>query len=341
MLPELEKHKLELARDLVADLELSRLGPEQLLLKAARLARLLADEQTFRFVNLELTGYAKQPEVRELMVSLGRLVKADDDIGYWQPLAALSSLATTMQLEVQQLNLPNVTFAPSSSNPNEFVTGFGGLTAQRMNDPVLKTLQRLTELSNGVSRIASIRSRVFARLHSFCTRTLYEMEFGSLAEGIFAEHKTIIDKLLAAQAGDVLEKLPAIYDRLRSDDPEAISQALNSVRRMINSFADAVCPPGEGTVELNGEKYEIGSGKTLNRIKLFLNSRCASPSRCDRLNKTLRAIHERASAGTHGDASFGEARALFLQTYLTLGEILEASEAEGRTVDQPVSAGGG
>jgi hypothetical protein len=64
----------------------------------------------------------------------------------------------------------------------------------------------------------------------------------------------------------------------------------------------------------------------LNRIQLFLRNKCPSESRRERLNLTLRKIHDRASAASHADVSTDEARSLFLSTYLVLGEVLGASK---------------
>jgi hypothetical protein len=53
----LSKHKPELARDLLADVELSRLVPEQLLLETSRLARLVDNDKISKWLRFELRGY--------------------------------------------------------------------------------------------------------------------------------------------------------------------------------------------------------------------------------------------------------------------------------------------
>ena len=53
----LAAHKLDLARELLDDIELSRLAPEQLLLKATRLARLLDAKEVQKWLQFELEGY--------------------------------------------------------------------------------------------------------------------------------------------------------------------------------------------------------------------------------------------------------------------------------------------
>ena len=342
MTTSLASHRVELARDLLDDIELSRLGPEALLLKARRLSRLMEAVEVDEWLRYELNGYSNTVVGRKYMTRFGRWTDEKNDLGYWQPLAGIEGTIAAMQVQIQQLKVPDVQFAPSSSNPNEYVLGFG--VAEKFTEPAKNVLGRLNMLTSAVSTLRSIRSRTLAALHDFVTGTYYELAFSSLAESVFSDHKTAIDSLLAASAGDAIKKVPAIYGRLSEGDPEAISQALNSCRRMIKSFGDAVYPGKEGSVEVEGQSYQVGSDKVLNRIKLYLRDRCSSSSRRDRLNKNLRDIYDRASAGSHSDVNGDEARSLFLATYLSLGEILLASGAQAgevKHVEQPVVQAGG
>ncbi len=315
---------LDLARELVDDIELSRLSHENLLLKAIRLARLVDDKDVQVWLKYELNGYPNTAEVLPWARWFGRIQNEQTGMGYWIPLAGISGTIAAMQVQIQTLRVPDIHFAPSSSNPNEYVAGLGIATS--FTKPAESVLERLQILTTAVSNLSSIRSRVLTAVHDFAVSRYHSLAFEGLAEGIFEKHRTAIDRLLASEAPDVLEKLPAIYDRLSAgDDPEAVSQAMNSVRRIIKSAADQVYAPSETPVSVDGQRYEVGTDKVLNRIKLFLESRCESASRKQRLNRSIRDIHERASAGSHADISPSEARDLFLAAYLTLGEILECS----------------
>ena len=106
---------------------------------------------------------------------------------------------------------------------------------------------------------------------------------------------------------------------------------MNTCRRIINAFADAVYPPREEKLRLDGTEYDLGKEKYLTRIYVLLREKCTSESRRQRLNKTLREVHERVSAGVHSDVTLEEAKTLFLQTYLTIGEIILCTQ--GTTVD--------
>jgi hypothetical protein len=336
-LENLSKATLQLARELVDDVEMSRIPPEALLLKAMRLARMVDDETAQQWLRFELNGYPNTQEARAWMRRFGR--QTDGVMGgeYWVPLAGISGTIAAMQTQIQTLNVPDINFAPSSANPHELVAGLGGLIANTVTQPAREVLSRLQGLTISVSALSSIRSRVLAAIHEFAVSHYHRLAFEGLAESIFEKHRTAVDRLLASEAPDVLEKLPAIYDRLSANDAEAISQAMNSVRRMIKSVADRLYPPSSEPVVQGGQTYGVGSDKVLNRLKLFLDDRCKSGSRRDRLNRAIRDIHERASAGTHVDVTPSEARALFLAAYLTLGEIIELQGSP--TQPEPPSLG--
>jgi hypothetical protein len=70
------EHILELSRELLADIELSRLPTDKLLLKANRLARLAGSEDINAWLNYELQGYnSSEPISLRYMTSqaVGRL----------------------------------------------------------------------------------------------------------------------------------------------------------------------------------------------------------------------------------------------------------------------------
>lgn len=249
-------------------------------------------------------------------------------MGYWIPLAGIAGTIAAMQTQMQTLRVPDINYAPSSANPNEFVGGFAGLTAATMVQPAERVLTTLQSLTTAVSTLSSIRSRVLAAVHDFAVSSYHRLAFSSLAESIFEKHRRAVDELMRSFAPETLAKVPAVYERLSAKDPEAISQGMNTLRRIIKSLADQVYPASDQPVQIDGQRYEVGTNKVLNRIKLFLLARCPSESRRDRLNRSLRDIHDRASAGAHADVAATEARSLFLGTYLAVGEVLEFAETQ-------------
>jgi hypothetical protein len=322
----LNNHRLGLAKELVDDIELSHLPPDQLLLKAYRLARLSEEIEIRTWLYFELNGYTDTEEARKYMDRVWRWTDKAKNLGWWVPFAAINGSISAIQVQIQQLHVPDVHLSVSSANPHEYVTGLGGANVAGISAPASKVLARLQELTTSITTLNSIRSRVLMGIHSFATETYYQLAFSGIAESIFQQHRTIIDTLLREKASDVLEMIPAINDRLVSGDLEAISQAMNSCRRIIKAFADAVYPPKDEMILVDGQQYQIGSDKVLNRITLYLRDNLSSETRRERLNKTIRLIHDRSSAGSHSDITLDEARSLFLQTYIILGEILQATK---------------
>jgi hypothetical protein len=339
MTDSISKHRLELARELLDDIELSRLSPEQLLLKTTRLARLSGDTEVRTWLGFELVGYENTEEGQKYMSLMGRWTDEDKCLGYWSPLAGINGSIAAMQIQIQQLQVPNVQLSLSSANPNEYVAGWGGRNLAGVSATATNVLSRLQALTSSITDLTSIRSRVVAQVHAFVSNTYYALAFSGAAESIFQRHQVAIDNMLREAAPDVLEKIPSVSERLVAGDAEAVSQAMNSCRRMIKAFADAVYPPSDTPATVDGQQYQVGSDKVLIRIQLFLRSRCPSESRRERLNQTLRRIHERASAASHADVSTDEARSLFLGTYLALGEVLGASKVT-KDDKPPVQAAG-
>jgi hypothetical protein len=171
--------------------------------------------------------------------------------------------------------------------------------------------------------LQTISRRVRSEIHKWVADAYHRIAFLEVAEAIFSKHRTTLDNALRSVAPDVLEKIPAIYDRLSvaADDPEAVSQAMISCRRMVVALADVVCPSSPTSVtDAEGNDHRLTKAEPLNRLQQFLSLTCSSASRRDRLTKTLRLLHDRLSAGAKATVSVDEAQSLFLLTYLTLGE---------------------
>ena len=340
-LPEsLSEAQLSLSRELVDDIETSQRGPEQILLKALRLARLRENTGAAAWLRWELGGYANSAECRPWMRYFGRFLDQSETTGYWMPLAGVMGTIAAMQTQVETLRVPNMHYAPSSSNPNEFVGGtYGNQAIDKVLQPGRDVLARLQALTTALQTLTSIRSKVLAAVHGFAVHEYHALAFSGLAHSIFEKHRGLVDARLKDLLPGVLEKIPSVSDRLAVGDHEAISQAMSTLRRVIKAVADGVYPPSESPITIDGAQYEIGSDKVLNRIDLFVRQHCPSETRSKRLKRTMADIHGRVCAAVHADVTGGEASALFLGTYLALGEILEiASQAKAQSAAKPLEA---
>jgi hypothetical protein len=298
------EHILELAKELLDDIELGRTDAERLLLKASRLARWVGSEEIRYWLQLELGGYNDtNPISLKYMTITGRWLDKDKGIGYWGPLAQQEACIVAEKAKLAALRVPD-TSGEWANAAIQHVTG------------------QMTAASNFITRISGIRSRVLAQLHRFVSEVYYEKEFDALSESIFERYKKNVDTLIAEHCGDVLEKIPAVMSRLSAGDEESISQALNTCRRILESFADSIFPPSDGTVEIGGNVLKLDASKHQNRINAYLHARTQSQSRKQRLRQNLSNLFDRVSSGVHGDITAEEAQSLFLNTYLFIGEVL-------------------
>lgn len=302
------EHILELAKELLDDIELSRLSAEALLLKASRLARWVGSEEIKYWISLEMKGYNGSSDISlKYMGKTGRWTNKEENKGFWGPLAQHEAAIEAENIKLRSISTPDT-------------SGDWALRVMQMHQ------QELSSTTNYISKLSGIKSKVLAHLHSFVTDVYYEKEFDSLSESIFEKYKSDIDTLIADHAGDVLEQIPSVMSRLSEGDQESISQALTTVRRIIDSFADSIYPPTGVNINIGANELTLGADKHQNRINAFVHQKTESKTRKIKIRQNLSNLYSRVSTGVHKDVTAEEARSLFLNTYLLLGEVLHIAE---------------
>ena len=303
------EHILELAKELLDDVELSRLSAESLLLKASRLARWVGSDEIKQWIKFEMQGYnSSDPVSLKYMGLTGRWIDQEKDSGYWGPLAQQEAKISAQNIKLKSMATPDT-------------SGDWAFSVMQMHE------QQLNATTNKISKLSGVKSRVLALLHNFISEIYYEKEFDSLSESIFERYKRDVDTLIATACGDVLEQIPAVMSRLADGDSAAISQALTTVRRIIDSFADSIFPPSDETIKMSGNDVSLGANRHQNRINAYVHQRIESKSRKTKIRQNLSNLYDRVSTGVHNDVSLEEASSLFLNTYLLLGEVLHIGES--------------
>lgn len=332
------QHIRELAEEILADIELGRLSGEAAVLKAMRLARLAGSQETRDWLWYEMMGYdSLSATAKKYMGLTGRWTDQQKNLGYWGPLSAQEATIDSWRLELQGLRIPDVSYSVSSANPHEYVTGLlPRVGAEAVTGAVDKVIAQARQTAAGLIQVRTIRSKVIALIHLFAANIYYEQVFSGFTESIFERYKSEVDTLLAERCGAVLQKMPAVYDRLAEGDQEAVSQALNTIRRMIDAFADTVYPPSDGIPELAGNTIQLGPPHHQNRINAYIQQRVSSSSRLKRFRQQLSNLYDRVSAGVHHDVTPEEARSLLLGAYLLLGEIITLDQQTVTSPDQTV-----
>lgn len=298
------EHILELAKELLDDIELSRSSAESLILKATRLARWVGSEEIRYWLKLEMQGYNSSNEMSlRYMGVTGRWVDRENQRGYWGPLAQQEAAIIAEQAKLHAMRVPD------TAGDMAFIA-------------IKKVTDEMTSSTSYISKLSGIKSRVLAKLHEFVSEIYYEKQFDSLSESIFERYKRDVDSLIGESCGVVLEQIPSVMNRLSEGDQEAISQSLTTCRRVIDSFADSIFPPSEETIEIGGNQLSLAANRHQNRINAYIHQRIDSGTRKKRFRQNLANLYDRVSTGVHNEVTVEEARALFLNTYLLIGEIL-------------------
>ena len=298
-----QKEALKLADELLADIELERCSTEQCLMKARRLARLTGSTEWDDFVRFELHGYDGSTESRKYMDMTKRWTDKAEGTGHWQSLATLEAYVTSQQSALGQMSTPN-------------------LSGEWVNTAMRQYLGTQNAIVNTITENSAIVSRVRAVLHDFISRAYFELAFSESQATLFEAARVEIDAHITPLSTSALEKVDSISDRLNSGDTEAISQAMSTCRRLIDSISDSLYPPRDEPIELNGNEIKVGPQNHLNRINAFIATKVTSKGRRDRLRRSIADIYNRVSTGVHAEVSVDEARYLFLHTYVALGEIV-------------------
>jgi hypothetical protein len=297
------EHIISLAKEILDDIELSRLEAQPLLLKATRLARYVDNDEVRKWLRFEMQGFSNDELSLKYMTKTGRWTDKEKNLGYWLPLAQIKAISDAQKQKLSLIRIPD-----TSGDKATFVI-----------DRVTSQMNDATQI---ISKVEGIISRVISLIHDFAANVYYQKTFDNVAEGIFDKYKKDIDILIGENSGDVLEQIPSVIDRLSDGDKESISQELTTNRRIIDSFANHIFPATDETIIIGDHVLSLKQDKVLNRINAFIHKNSESESRKKKLRQNLSNLYDRVSAGVHSDVDANEARSLFFNTYLILGEIL-------------------
>ncbi|MBN3265421.1 AbiTii domain-containing protein [Pectobacterium brasiliense] len=305
------EHELSLVRELLDEIELSKTSIESLILKSSRLARLCGNSEFKKWLSFELKGYNSKDELSlKYMSKTGRWTDRENNKGYWIPISQIEILMITKKIEMEAMTTPNI-----SGVSNGII--------------ILREHNRLkSEKSNAIAILQGVISRTKGMLHDFISDIFYEKEFENMSETIFYSYKKEVDLLISENCRDVINQIPSVINRLSDGNSEAVSQALVTVRRIIESFADNIYPPTENKITIGQSELSLDASKHQNRINAFVHERIESKSRKNKIRQNLSNLYDRVSTGVHKEVSIEEAKSLFLNTYLFLGEILHIAKLD-------------
>ena len=302
-----------LSEGMLTDIELSQASLSVIVLKALRLARLLNDFEAQQMFEWESSGYPRgesgaSREVWAVATRAGRTF-------YSLPTKTAGSKLHMFGESIETLE-HSVAIAATSLQ-----------AAQAGNPHERRSIRR--EMQVASQRLASRRTLIY----SYATRKHYELKFAVLADDVFGRIRSFVDASIGLVVPDSVKKLTAVYDNLRSDNPEDWANASHSCRRLLQDLADAVFPAQIETRTLNveGQKTEIklGADQYINRLMAYIEDSSSSSrfneivgSQLSYMGERLDALFEAAQKGSHANVTKEEADRCVVYTYLIVGDIL-------------------
>lgn len=299
---------LRIADELLADIELQRLKASEIVLKASRVARLVGQEELIEFLGFERNGYPADGLARKWIEKTGRLSDQEAKTFFPLSISKIEAHLVASQEAIEALR--------GGGN----YSGDYSVVASRNHD------DRIAGRATEVAHWSGICGQVVATIYELVMEIYHELLFSELQASLFADTQTKVDGLLSASIGSALNKIESVSDRLRDGDPESVSQALTTCRRLIDSCADQLFPAQSELYTIGEQPLKVGKQNVLNRLQAYTH-KCEIPQkRRDRLRRTFSDLYDRCSAGTHAEVSVEEARFVFLQTYIALGELLTLTD---------------
>ncbi len=299
---------LILARSLLSDLEQPSVKFEVAVAKALRLAQLMGDDKRSEWLMYEMYGYRLDTDVGKVYAQMMGRWDGKSKTGTFAPASTLATIVDSMMhsVDAHKNYQPSGDFAHANH---------------------IDRIEKLNALVIQITPIQKILSILRSQLHFFASGAANEAQFSETSRSIFEGYQKSVDALLSSSATEAFAKLPQVFERLANGEQEAVSHALTSCRRIIDAFADAIFPPQELPLQVDGQALDCGKDKTRNRLRAYVSKHTTSRSRKERINKSIVLLYDRVSAGVHSDVPPDEARALVLQTYLLLGELLSLRSA--------------
>lgn len=334
-----------LSADILKDIELSQAPLSVVVLKALRLARILNDFDVQQIFEWESGGYPRvasgvSSEVWAAGTGANRIFFGSDSTPaapkpfmYMESIEQMEQTVEMATISLQAAQDPNISI--SSANQYQAVPVPPGNSYERTNIRV--------EMRQASERLASRRTLIYG----YAARKHYEMKFAGVADDVFGRIRSSVDASIGFTVPDAVKKLTAVYENLRSDNPEDWANAAHSCRRVLQDLADAVFPAQvEPRIrKVNGKEIEVklGVDQYINRLVAYIEDSSQSDrfneivgSHLDYMGDRLDALFGAAQKGSHSTVTKEEADRCVVYTYLLVGDILSLSTPQP-TPTQPTA----
>lgn len=300
---------LVLAEELLSDIELERIDPMAVIRKASRLARLLDDPSSMRWLSYEVTGYPTPGDSDSGDAARRSCRWSDDGSQYYTALVG-----------ELQANIDSATIDLRAGTGDTSDSDYAVLVEKQKAD-------RRSSLIRLIAERRQLLDRVLGAVHTWVAARYQELRFGSAIENAFDVVRREVDGSIAALVPDALPMLSAAFENASSDNPEHRQGAASTCRRLLKTAADKLRAPGP---DVDGRK--MGPDNYVNRLVNWIENNATSETAAqmiaadlEHLGPRLDAADKAGQKGAHvgrKPVTREEASRFVVGTYLILGDIL-------------------
>lgn len=322
------KECTELSREILRNFELSEIPVGNIVLKCLRLCRLLDDQNGILLFTFESSGYPRGKngkytlEAERIAVLANRrflqydykFKKAVDYLSY-ALISDIESSIETLRIQLAASVDPNISL--TSANPS-----------QHLFAPIGNSKER-SQIATQIHQNTQILAQVKGTLYSYVLKIYNKLVYGNIVEDIFTESRIKVNEKLLEYCPKSIGKFVSVYENLSSDNPEDYANAVHSCRRILLDLADALYPPSDAPLQVNGKEIRIGPDQYINRLIQYINSKSNSKTYNDVVGADLSSIGERLDAinnavckGTHANLTKEEASRYIIHTYQLISDII-------------------
>ena len=287
-------------------MEINEVPISKILMKTRRLARLLNDSDAQLWLYYVLTGYPQKFDPKELGV-------------------------------YKKFYIPSWRATPKNLNDSEMVFTLPVIESFIKNQTFEKSFPSFTKDSTSEMSVIQMSHTLIRRydqermlIHLYITDVFLSLSIGEMVEDIFKDSRMMVDRYIQENCStETKQKLLAINERLKENNPESFSHALLSCRRILESIADSIYPPkDEPYVGEDGKKHETGKNNYVNRILAYIEQNSSNQTETQlqltnfqHLVARLNALNNESQKGVHDNITKEEARLTIIQMYLFIAEI--------------------
>ncbi len=322
------KECTDLSCEILKNFELSEIPVGNIILKCLRLCRLLGDQEGILLFTFESSGYPQRAngnftEEAERIALLAHRGYQDYDyktkkiVGYisYALISDIESSIETLRIKLAASSDPNISL--TSANPHQMLMPPAGNQVER------------SQITTQIHQKTQILAQVKGALYNYILTIYNKLVYGNIVEDIFTESRMKVNEKLGEYCPKSIEKFVSVYENLSSDNPEDYANAVHSCRRILLDLADALYPPSDTPIEINGKKIKVGSDQYINRLIQYISSKSGSKTYNDvvgsdlgSIGMRLDAINDAACKGTHTDVTKDEATRYIIHTYLLISDII-------------------